>query len=149
MKIKLLSIVLFILLAGCAAKPTDGLDANGYADKLSSAGLPIQNIIVYTAENDPNGALGHPNQYTSKVIFADTTIEQTVGKDPIGGTIEVFNNAADAEKRKKYLDCQDKELSTYTEYSYINGCALLRLYRTLTPDQAAGYEEAFMAIGYK
>lgn len=61
------------------------LSAKDVIDKLKSAGLPIDNIIVYTEDTDANKLLGRPNQYISKANFADTTVKQSDDKsDPVG-----------------------------------------------------------------
>jgi hypothetical protein len=138
--------VLFALLAGCAKEQNIGLTANDYVKKLGDAGLPIQNIVVYTAENDPNGALGHPHQYISKANFDDDRIEQKDETVLCGGSIEIFNSEADAENRKTYLDGNGEDHPVCVEYSFIKGSVLLRLSGSLTQDQAAEYEAAFMKI---
>ena len=122
------------------------LDASDYVEKLKAAGLPIGNIITYTAETDPNKLLGRPNQYTSKVNFADTRVEQFEESEPIGGTVEVFTNKEDASKRKEYIETMAKEMSMLTQYIYLNGTVLLRIDQDLTPDQATKYAKTLNNI---
>ena len=144
----LMLIMMTVLMIGCS-QPTGAskaLAAEEYVSKLKEVSLAIGETIVYTAETDSNNLLGRPNQYTSKVNFADTTLEQFESDDPQGGSVEVFNNGADAKKRKEYIDSIGKESPMFIEYSYINGGTLLRLNKALTPEQAKKYETEFMKI---
>lgn len=148
-KLGILVLISVILLAGCGKSTTSttaSLTSSDYINKLKDAGLTIGEVIDYTAETDPNELLGRPNQYTSKSNFADTNLEQSENDDPAGGSVEVFESKKDAENRKTYIDDIGKNSPMFAEYSYINGSALLRLNKSLTPDQAKKYEDAFMAI---
>lgn len=100
-------------------------------------------VAVYNEENDINKLLGRPNQYTSKVNFADTRIEQTSDNidDVIGGSIEVFENEKNAQARKDYIASIMEQLPTMTEYDYLYGNVLLRLDKSLTPSQAKEYAD--------
>jgi hypothetical protein len=146
---KVLLLIMFVLiLTGCGAKEadvTETLTAEDHVTKLKEAGLPIDNVIVFTAETDPNEMLGRPNGYTSKVNFADTTIEQ-FGDDPVGGSIEVFENEKDVKNRKEYIDSIGEEMQLFAEYSYVKGSVLLRLDSALTPEQAEKYKAEFEKI---
>lgn len=122
------------------------LSAENIANTLKTAGLPIDNIIVSTAETDTNKLLGRPNQYISKVNFADTTVTQTDTSNPVGGSIETFSNAADLNARKKYCESISKSLSMLAQYYYVNGNYLLRIDDAVTPANAKKYQEAFEKI---
>lgn len=126
--------------------------------KLKEKNSNIGKYVVYTEENDINSLLGRPNQYTSKVTFEDIRLEQ-VNKDldpdffteeeinePIGGTIEVFNNSKDMQKRKDYIESVTSSFSPLAEYNYYNDYILLRLNKGLTPSQAIEYENIFKEI---
>lgn len=122
-------------------------DAESVAKALKAKELPIDNIIVYTDETDTNELLGRPNQYTSKVNFADTRAEQTDKDDPVGGSVEVFDNQADAKTRYDYVDNIVKNGgSMFAQYLYLNGNVFLRIDGTLTPEQAKEYQTAFGKI---
>src|SRR5699024_7336831 len=69
-------------------------------------------IYVFDEEDDPNKQLGRPNQYVSKISWADERIDphdfsdenedEINDLDPVefkGGTIEGFRNTADLNKR--------------------------------------------------
>ena len=102
--------------------------------------------------------LGRPGQYTSKATFEDIRIEQTnknldpeffselEREEPIGGTIEVFNNEKDMKKRKDYIEAFTSSMSMIAEYSYGKDRFLLRLDKSVTPSQAKEYEELFYEI---
>jgi hypothetical protein len=44
--------------------------------QLAAKVLSAKLGVVYSAENDPNKVLGHPNGYASKVSFTDSRVEQ-------------------------------------------------------------------------
>jgi hypothetical protein len=155
---KLITIVitfaLVLALAGCggsggnAATDSDGINitkmtAEEIIGYFVDGGFPIDNIVVYTEENDPNELLGRPNQYTSKINFADMRIDQVDDSSPKGGSIEVFGSSKDAKARKEYIDSIGESASLFAEYSYQYENVLLRIDKSLTPKQAAVYEEAF------
>ena len=103
---------------------------------------------MYTEETDSNNLLGRPNQYTSKVNFADNRISQEYVEenDAKGGTIEVFNNKTDMKKRKEYIEQISNSSSIFAQYIYSKGNVLLRLEKDLTPEQAQEYEKIFNQI---
>lgn len=123
------------------------LNAKNVADQLKTKGLPIENVIEYTEETDVNSLLGRPNQYTSKVNFADKRAKQTDSKNPVGGSIEAFDNQTDARTRYDYVNAiVQKGGSMFAQYLYLNGTVLLRIDGSLTPSQAKEYQKAFAEI---
>ena len=82
----------------------------------------VKDVCITTEDNDPNGKLGKPGTYYIKVTFADnrspadnevfdeSTQSLRPAKDTCevgveaGGSIEIFKNKDDAEKRKAELD---------------------------------------------
>lgn len=150
------------------------MTAEEITNKLKEKGLNIGEIVVYTEETDTNELLGRPNQYTSKTVFADTRITQpekitledlkndttstdaekqkflTSNNEPCGGTIEVFSNEEDMQKRKEYLNSMMSSgnafLSSSYAYIYSSNYVLLRVHKSLTPTQAQEYETAFNEI---
>lgn len=142
---KLLVILLsfsLLLIAGCGSSATDAskeLTAEDYVKYFKDAGLPIGEVLVVSEDNDPNKLLGRPNQYTSKIIFEDTRVEQ-LGEGPVGGTVEVFNNKDDMNKRKDYLEgIINSGPAIFVQYIYAKDNAILRLENDLTPEQAEEY----------
>jgi len=122
-------------------------DAKSVADALKAAKLPIENIIVYDENTDVNSLMGRPNQYTSKVNFADTREQQTDKANPVGGSVEVFSNEKDAKSRYDYVDAIVKQGGTkVSQYMYLDGNVLLRIDSALSPSQAKEYQTAFKEI---
>lgn len=124
------------------------MTAEDICSELKNSNSNIGKIVVYTSETDMNNLLGRSNQYTSKVNFADNRISQEYVEenDAKGGTIEVFENKTDMEKRKEYIEQISNSSSMFTQYIYSKGNVLLRLEKELTPEQAKEYEEAFYKI---
>jgi hypothetical protein len=145
--ILILVTVLLFSCVGCGneAEKTTALD---YVNAFVNAGLPVENIIEYTEETDVNGLLGRPDQYISKVNFADNRIEQYDTSDPLGGTVEVFESKKNLENRKTYIEQLFETGLGGKQYIYVStdGLALLRLEFDLTPEQAGEYEKVFIKI---
>ncbi|WP_435841444.1 hypothetical protein [Streptomyces gardneri] len=108
---------------------------------------------VVTEDNDPNNLLGRPNQYTSKITFTDSRIKagDVTGADPgrveLGGAIEVFTTAADAQARADYIQKVTKGMPMLVEYDYVSGPVLLRVSRYLTPTQVADDKTGAASLG--
>ncbi len=118
-------------------------------NKFIEAGFPISKIIVYNEETDVNELLGRPNQYIQKTNFADARYEQyDIDNDPIGGTIEIFNNTKDAQARKNYLDSVYESYPGITtpSYMYLRNNILFRIHSELTPTHAKEYEAGLDAL---
>jgi hypothetical protein len=106
-----------------------------------------------TAANDPNHLLGRPNQYTSKVTFTDSRVSKSdadgyqPGDVELGGAIEVFPDAADAQARARYIETVTRAMPALTEYDYVHDTVVVRVSRYLTPAQAADYKTAEATSG--
>ncbi len=122
--------------------------------KTLSAAVPTAKLTwTATAANDPNHLLGRPNQYTSKIAFADSQIPAKdtelggtkmyeTGDVQLGGSVEVFSSPDDAAARTKYVAAVTKSVQAFVEYDYQHGAVVLRLSHLLTPAQAAKYKAA-------
>lgn len=157
--VALLLVVLALSLAGCGDTPVTSTpaatstpvpvkspDATTIVQRLKAAGMPVGDVVAWTAETDPNHLLGRPSQYISKATFRDTRIPATA--DPsvdAGGDVEVFNNESDLKARKDYIEAIVKSTPLVVQYVYGSNVALLRLSKILTPDQAAQYQQALTA----
>lgn len=109
--------------------------------------LSINKVISYDEETDTNGLLGRPNEYTSKVNFSDSRVEQyDEEENPVGGSIEVFNNSEDAKKRYDYVEAVTSSSSLFGQYLYLYENVFLRIDYDLTPSQAKEYEQVFIAL---
>ncbi|TKA11389.1 hypothetical protein [Actinacidiphila oryziradicis] len=160
-----------LLLAGCGTSPrpnapaagspaaTQGtaastpLDASAALKAISTTVTTARLTGVVTAENDGNHLLGRPNQYTSKVTFADSRISKAdtayfkKGDVELGGGVEVFTSQADAEARAKYIQAVTKSIPALVEYDYVHGATVVRVSQLLTPTQAGEYKTAAAKLG--
>lgn len=142
----LILVCIFVFTSTACSKPTSNKPAYtaiDYVNSFINAGLPVDNVIDYDEETDTNGLLGRPGQYTSKVNFADSRIEQYDESDPLGGTVEVFNSKSDLQKRKEYIESiRDAAEILASQYIYVSkdGLVLLRVEFDLTPEQADEYK---------
>lgn len=141
-----------------SATPTEdrqagALDAEAVAKGLQKAIPTVKVTVVYTEESDPNHQLGRPGGYLSKVQFADSRIpakevefkeEHDLAR---GGSVEVFETEAAAEKRAEYIRKIGESIPTFAEYDYVQGPVLLRVSKILTPTQAKEYEKALAELG--
>jgi hypothetical protein len=125
--------------------------AAALAGDLRAAGLPVQQLIVYTATTDPNHLLGRQGGYTSKVAWVDPRAVKAGAGNPasdrggtqFGGGIEAFSTAAEARARYEYL--RGFQAPFGDGYDYLSGTGILRLSQYLTPAQARAYRAAFAA----
>ncbi|AJF70443.1 hypothetical protein [Streptomyces vietnamensis] len=133
--------------------PTKALTASDAFKQLSGKVATAKLSGVVTEDNDPNKLLGRPNQYTSKITFTDSRIkaEDVAGTEKgsvgLGGAIEVFPTAADAQARADYIQSVTKGMPMLLEYDYVSGTMLVRVSHYLTPTQAADYKTAAAALG--
>jgi hypothetical protein len=110
--------------------------------------------ISYTDVTDPNHLLGRPNGYLSKSTFVDNRVPNdntasSLGDVKVGGSVEVFSDAAGALGRKTYLGNVAKIFSTVVEYDYVSGPVLLRVTPMLTPSEAEEYGAALSSLSGK
>lgn len=140
----LLCMVIAGIVYGLNRKPA--LTAEQVVSELQQGSLPIDGVIVYDENTDENNLLGRPNQYISKVNFADIRLEQFDPASPNGGTIEAFNSTSDLNRRKAHNEMVMKQYPIFTEYLFVHDRYILRLSKDLTPEQANEYKEIFMNI---
>lgn len=128
----------------------DVVSAEKAVQAFKDNGLPVGQVIVYDEKTDPNNLLNRPNQYTQKVAFADTSIDQPDPEflmddaSPInGGTIEVYPTVDGAIKRKEYVEQVTESMPMLQQYIYVNDTAVLRLEHDVLPSDAEKYNEIF------
>jgi hypothetical protein len=135
---------LALLICGASSSATGAPGARQVIVKLRAAGPPVGKIRVYDASNDGTRLLGRPGQYTGKVNFRDTRIEDGGAGFAVssGGSIEIFATRADAKRRADFVSAifESASPSIPSEYDYLVGNAFLRLSPVLTPTQARKYE---------
>jgi hypothetical protein len=136
-----------LFLAGCGGgnggkEFGSGLTAAQVVQRLKAQGLPIGTVTVYNAATDENHLLGRPGEYTSKVNFRDTRIENPADPTDVsaGGSVEVFKSTGDAKKRADYVRAITTGSALFGEYSYLRDRVFLRVSKDLTPQQAKRYE---------
>lgn len=113
-------------------------------------------LYAFNEDDDPNKQLGRPNQYVSKISWADERIdphdfseeneEEINDLDPTeykGGTIEGFKNVADLNRRYTYIKNITLNAPMLNQYMYKKGLFLMRLDKDFTPSQAKKYENEF------
>ncbi len=137
------------LTATAAAQPSSApaQSPGSIITKLQAAHLPVVPTVTYTAESDPNHLLGRPGKYSAKASWTDTRVDPSRVRDTmpgnvdLGGSVEQFGSAADAQARMEYIVSVEKALP-FAEYDYVSGSALVRVSSALTPDQAKAYQAA-------
>lgn len=130
---------------GAISAPTDATAIIAAMTKI----IPTMDAsVAYDATNDPNNLLGRPGGYSSKATFTDSRIKPSEaqvdaeGAVDLGGGIEVFDNATDAQSRATYIHDIQKSSFLANEYLYVSGGVLLRLSDILTPNQAQAFVDA-------
>lgn len=120
--------------------------AEAVARDLTGGGVPVRVSVRYTVESDPDGLLGRPGGYLSKLAFTDNRVNGGVvadgdlGSVSLGGVIEVFANSAQARGRALRLQQAAVGIPTRGEYDVLAGRVLIRLSRYLPPPVAAQYQ---------
>jgi hypothetical protein len=100
----------------------------------------MADLVVYTADTDPNHLLGRPGQYTGKGNWRDTGDDSTADTY----TVETFANTTDRDERLHYVQSIAEMSPILCEYDATSGVALLRISCNVTPGQDKGYERAFV-----
>ena len=108
----------------------------------------IKNSKAVTEDNDPNGKLNKSGGYTATVYFESSNVDpnEVEGKDVIekgtdgGGSIEVYANEDDANKRRDYLASFDGTILSNGSHRVI-GTTLIRTSDKLTATQQKNLEK--------
>ncbi|MFN8523209.1 MAG: hypothetical protein U0821_08910 [Chloroflexota bacterium] len=118
------------------------LTAVEIVDRFHAGGLPVTEVVVLTADTDPNKLLGRPGGYLEKVSWRDTRVKVKYG-DIVslsdGGSIEVFGDADGAARRRAYIEALSTAAPIFGHYAFQHGKVVLHVSKDLTPDQAAQY----------
>lgn len=130
-----------ICLLGCGGDEIINTPSiNDIYQSYVSKNLPVDNLIIYNENSDPNNLMNKSGQYISKGSFAITTITQLSKNDPVGGTIEIFKTKEDAKKRKEYIDSIGNSMPILSETSMIiYDVVLIRINRQITNTEAQKY----------
>jgi hypothetical protein len=110
------------------------------------AGLPVGKVICYTDETDPNNLLGRPGGYIAKCDWTDKREEQILPDDPIGGSIETFEEPGGAAERAAYLKAFEGAGALSPGYTFApkDSIWVLRIDSELTRKQADAYLKAML-----
>jgi hypothetical protein len=113
-------------------------------------------VYPFNENDDPNKQLGRPNQYISKISWADKRIDphdfSDENEDEInnlnptefkGGTIEGFKSLADLNRRYTYIKNITLNAPMFNQYMYKKGLFLMRLDKDFTLNQVKHYEREF------
>lgn len=113
-------------------------------DQLKAAGQPIGAVVVYTDPDYATGLLKQPNlQLAQAARFEDRSVEQVENQiEPIGGSVEVYQDYTVAKQRYDYLTV----FSDVTGTTYQAGNVLLRLDNAIQLERRTQYETALLAI---
>lgn len=112
-------------------------------------GAPIspENLTDFDEISDPNGLLGTPGSYTSKTDYGCAGYAKTVDGDLVGGTLEVFENEANAKSRFDYLVSVYQSMPQLIDCRvYLRGNAVLRISTSLLNDEVSGILNAFESV---
>lgn len=145
--------MLMVVLVGCSAKtnvtksvnatPKVKLTAQSIFDKLKETeAKSITKVVIVDADHDESGLFGRPNQYTEKIEWKDSRIQNS----QVTSSIEVFKTAEDATARKTYLEGIIKSMPTFIQYIEQKDNILLRIEGGLKPAQSNEYIKVFKAM---
>lgn len=148
-----LMLVSIIFLAGCSDKASDNALINNppienVRDAISSI-AHIDTIEIVTEDNDPNGQLGKQGGYTGALFFIYGLVEDNDDESPLsagtdgGGSIEVYANAEDAEKRNDYLAVFDGGVFSSGSHVVL-GSLVIRTSNELSASQQSTLESAII-----
>jgi hypothetical protein len=149
-------VLVAVLLAACSDNPpplgptpssaVPVLTVNAVLDRIAAAGLPADNVKIWTAETDPVHLLGRPGGYDAAASFdvPGADLSATEGRIGRGGVIEVWPAPSAAADRVRFIQntLSGAGGALGTEYDYQDGPVLLRITGALIPDTAAKYGKA-------
>ena len=139
----------FSFTSACFAQTyTPATPAEVAAYSLGGSGLPVEAMVIYTADTDPNHLLGRPGQYTGKVSWHDIRAGDLVDGITPESTIETFDSLTDLQRRATYMNAIINASPLFGQYMFEDDAhlALLRVPFALTADQAADYQAWLAAL---
>ncbi len=95
-----LSAALWLALAVTTIHAKGITAAHVVAQSLGASGLPIESMVIYTTDTDPNHLLGRPGQYTAKYSWHG--VPAVAGDNP-ESTIETFATPTSRRARAAYI----------------------------------------------
>ena len=128
-----------------ADKPSSAIDL---AYGLKSAVPSIAKTVQITEDNDPNDKIGRPGGYVDAAVMYDSRVDpcnrENFGVE-CGASIEIWPNAADAKDRSEFIQTTLKGANGVlgSEYHFLKGPTLLRVWGDMKPSIAKAYESAW------
>lgn len=150
----LLTMLSSFIFMGCTDDSTEkSLTDNPPIEDVRDAISSIEHISlieIVTKENDPNGNLGKDGSYTGALFFLYDLVEGNTETSALeagtdgGGSIEVYANSEDAEKRNDYLSAFDGTIFASGSHVVL-GTLVIRTSNELTASQQDTLETAIIS----
>ncbi|MDQ2651391.1 MAG: hypothetical protein M3Z03_17780 [Actinomycetota bacterium] len=124
---------------------TTPLTIDGVLSRLTAAGIPVSGAVFYDESTDGNKLLGRPGQYVGKVSWIHGTIECFEPESPgvdCGGSIEIFENDEDRDRRFEYLGGFAEESPIGGYYMWKIPRMVVRVGFEVPPSEAQAYAVA-------
>lgn len=114
------------------------------AEDVESQVDSVTKIVEITEDNDPNNLIGRPNGYETAAVIYDSRVHCDDLGVECGAVVEQWPDDAAAEQRSAYIQGILEGTPAFgTEYHYLDGAVLLRVWGDLNPTDAEEYEDAF------
>lgn len=121
----------------------DAATAMSVAQDIESQVDAVTEVVEITEGNDPNDLIGRPNGYEAAVVIYDSRVECDELGSECGATVEQWPDADSAEERSEYIQGVLEDVPAFgTEYHYLDGPILVRVWGDLKPSEAEEYEAA-------
>lgn len=112
------------------------MTAKGVAERVVAV-LGKGKVVVLNEDNDPNDLLGRPNGYLEGASIQWLPTCSEIDVQECGGSVEIWPNAAAAQRRAKYIQTVQREVGFVgSEYTYVKDAVVLRISGNVKPSQA-------------
>lgn len=125
---------------------SSGPSAAAIIAAFKKAGLPVTEVVIYSAATDGNHLLGRPGEYVGLVSWGD---KRDPGDGNDAGRIEFFASEPDLVARERFLrsvEVLEAGLPPPYIHMYADGHALLRISTKLTSAQAEQYQDVLKRL---
>lgn len=122
--------------------------ARSVAEQIESEVDSVTEVVGITEDNDPNDLIGRPNGYEAAAVIYDDRVECDELGVECGATVEQWEDTDAAQDRSEYIQriLEDAPILG-SEYHYLDGPFLVRVWGDLKPSEADEYEAAFTGEG--
>ncbi|WP_243061091.1 hypothetical protein [Nocardioides sp. SR21] len=140
------------LVSGCGDGGKDGAaageDATSVAEQIENQVDSVTEVVEITEDNDPNDLIGRPNGYDAAAVIYDERVDCDELGIECGASVEQWEDADAAQERSEYIQGVLEDVPMLgTEYHYLDGPFLLRVWGDLEPSDAEQYAAAFTGEG--